>query len=140
MYKESEMEKQTIVDNEFITLWYYPEEKIIHHQFHKKTIYGDALRTTFQKGIDLLKENNARKWLSDDKTNVAFTVDDTNWLMHNWSTRALEAGWKFWALVQPEIELGKMNLEQFTSEYAERGLIVKLFQTPEEGMVWLLSV
>ena len=29
------MSKTTILENESFTLWYYPEQKIIHHKFHK---------------------------------------------------------------------------------------------------------
>ena len=25
-------DRQTILDNEFITMWYYPDKKIIHHE------------------------------------------------------------------------------------------------------------
>ncbi len=29
------MNRTTEIDNEFVTMWYYPDEKIVHHQFHK---------------------------------------------------------------------------------------------------------
>ena len=29
------MSKITILDNEYVTLWYHPDHGIVHHQFHK---------------------------------------------------------------------------------------------------------
>jgi hypothetical protein len=29
------MAKETYLDNEFITIWYYPDKGIVHHEWHK---------------------------------------------------------------------------------------------------------
>ncbi len=130
----------TVVDNEFITLWYHPEDKIVHHRFHKKTIYGEHLRNAFSKGVDLLKENNAKKWLSDDRENIIFTEEDTEWFLKDWFPRAVESGWQFWALVQPQQIIGKINLEQFTNDYSKKGIMIKLFDNLDSAKEWLTCI
>lgn len=131
------MPKQTIIDNEFITMWYYPEEKILHHQFHTRVIFGDYFRDALNKGTELLKNNNACKWLSDDRTNVVFTQEDMIWGMHNWSSRALEAGWKYWAIVKPNHAFGMISFDEFIDYYKPRGLIIELFDDVDKAFEWL---
>ena len=43
------MEKDIIVKNENMTLWYYPDTKIIHHEFHQYT-KGQILRDGLSAG------------------------------------------------------------------------------------------
>ena len=46
------MVTETVIDNEIVTMWYYPDKKIIHHQIHKY-LYGEQLRTTMETGLEL---------------------------------------------------------------------------------------
>jgi hypothetical protein len=131
------MLKQTIIDNEFITMWYHPDEKILHHQFHTRVIFGEYFRGALNKGSELLKENNACKWLSDDRTNVVFTQEDMIWGMHDWSSRALEAGWKYWAIVKPRHAFGMISFDEFIHDYKQKGLIIELFDDVEKAFEWL---
>jgi len=60
------MEKEVVLDNEFITIWYHHDKKIVHHQFHKFTC-GKDLQDGLSEGATILEKNGARKWLSDDR-------------------------------------------------------------------------
>ena len=134
------MNKVTIIDNEFITLWYHPEEKIVHHQFHKRSIFSKFLREALNKGTELLLENSASKWLSDDRNHAVLALEDTAWGYNEWFPKTKKAGWKYWALVQPELLIGKLELERFTSEYAKQGVTVKCFSDVDEAFNWLKSI
>ena len=70
------MPKTTIIDTDYATLWYHSEQKIVHHQFHK-FIYGQEFRQVLEKGLEIFKENDAHKWLSDDRLNSTLTAEDT---------------------------------------------------------------
>ena len=131
------MSKLTIIDNEYITLWYHPEEKIVHHQLHKKSIFSNLFREALNKGTELLLENHACKWLSDDRSHAVFAQEDTAWSYNEWFPKTKNAGWKFWALVQPEMLIGKLEIERFTTEYAKQGLTVKYFSDVDEAFNWL---
>lgn len=128
----------TIVDNEYATLLYHPDKKIVHHQF-KQWVPGKVFREILTKGVETLEKNGGAKWLSDDRGNAAIPPEDAEWATTVWSPRVVKAGWKFWAIVMPEKVLGQMNMRQFISLNAELGVTVRLFSDPIEAMAWLES-
>lgn len=131
------MEKITVLENEFVSLWFHPDEKIVHHQFHKKTIYSEVFREVLLKGTGLINEHGAHKWLSDDRLHVVLAQQDADWSVNDWFPNTLNSGWKYWAIVQPENLIGKMEIDGFTTAYASRGLIVKYFDESSEAFEWL---
>ena len=130
------MSEITIIDNEFVTLWYHPDTKIVHHQFHQ-FLHGDPFRETLNTGTELLKKYGAQKWLSDNRKNTALSKEDTDWGKTDWFPRTVEAGWKYWAIVQPEQVLGKMNMKRLAKTYSEQGVTTEFFSDPDEAMAWL---
>lgn len=67
-----------IVDNEFVTVWVYPDKKIVRHEFHK-FIYGETFRDALTKGAEAFEKHHCVKWLSDDRNNSALLPEDTEW-------------------------------------------------------------
>jgi hypothetical protein len=128
-----------IIDNEFATLVYHEDEKIVHHTFHKP-IGGDDFRDVLNKGTDALKKYGAIKWLSDDRGNSALSDEDTAWSKENWFPRALKAGWQYWALVVPQDVRARMNLKEFVDMYYSQGLHIMVFTAPEEAREWLNDI
>jgi len=133
------MTKNIISDTEYATLWYYPETKIVHHQFHK-FIHGDEFRKVLDRGEEIFKQNGASKWLSDDRKNSTLTTADTEWAQQDWFPRVFAAGWKYWAIVMPDKVVGKMNMKRFIDAYAPQGLTIDIFDNPEAALTWLESV
>ncbi len=133
------MPNTTIIDNDYVTMWHYPEDKIIHHKFHK-FIHGDKFRDVLNKGVEIFEEQNANKWLSDDRENSALPKDDGIWAMTEWSPRVMKAGWKYWAIVMPDKVMGQTNMNQFMKLYIDQGLVVTVFEDPDEALEWLQSV
>ncbi len=129
----------TVIDNEFATLVYHEEMKIVHHTFHK-AISGEEFRAILNAGAGLLQKYGAQKWLSDDRNNSALTPEDTLWSKTDWFPRAFQAGWKYWALVVPPDIAARMNLKEFVDTYYELGLRTMVFVEPEEALEWLESV
>ena len=130
------MEKETVLDNPDITVWYYPDKKIVHHQFHQFAT-GKNLQDGLNKGAETLEKNRANKWLSDDRKNTAIGKEDMEWTKTVWRPRVIEAGWKYWALVLPEKTVGQMAMKRIVQEYADTGVTVRIFSDPEEAMKWL---
>lgn len=130
------MEKETVLENEFITVWYHSDTKIIHHQFHKFA-HGQALRDALSAGAETLKKNGAKKWLSDDRKNTVVNDEDLQWTSTVWRSMVTKAGWKYWAIVLPEKAVGKMNMNRIIADYANTGVTVQLFSDPDDGLKWL---
>lgn len=133
------MEKLTILENSFASLWYHPLERVVHHEFHG-FICGDEFRNVLSKGLEALKQHKATKWLSDDRKNGAVPKLDQQWAKEVWHPAAIAAGWKTWALVAPEAMVGQWNAKRFTEASAAGGLNVRVFKTPTEALEWLSTV
>ncbi len=127
---------RTILENEYATLVYHLQDKIVHHTFHKP-LAGAPFREVLTRGVELFERNGANKWLSDDRGNGALHPDDGKWAMEVWSNRTVAAGWKYWAIVMPDAALGRANMRRFIREYADRGVDVKIFETSQEALEWL---
>ena len=133
------MSVQTIIDTDYATLWYYPESKVVRHKW-KKFIHGDEFRNVLNRGVEIFKEHGANKWLSDDRLNSALPTVDFEWGVTDWFPRVFAAGWKYWALVMPDKVIGQMNMDRAVKTYIEQGLVVKVFEDPEEALAWLETV
>jgi hypothetical protein len=133
------MPEMKILSNEYATLVYYPDTKIVHHTFHQQ-IGGERFREVLNKGAETLEKYKATKWLSDDRKNSALSKEDTEWSKTNWFPRSIKAGWKYWALVVPQDILGQLNMKEFVDSYFEQGLRIMVFSKPEEAKQWLINI
>ncbi len=130
------MSKMIIVENEHVTLWFHPVHKIIHHKFHL-WLRGSKFREALDTGCEMLKKQDARKWLSDDRNNAALAQEDVAWCRNDWFPRSVQAGLKYWAIVLPELTVGKMDLAGFIKGHSDKGVTVQVFTHPEEALKWL---
>ena len=53
------MPKKVLLDNEWVTIWYHTDSKIIHHQFHQY-IYGEKFRESLNVGTEMMKKHGAK--------------------------------------------------------------------------------
>jgi len=132
------LSKITMLETDYATLWYYPEDQIVHHQIHRY-IHGDHLRDVLNKGLDIFAENKVQKWLSDDRNNSALPQADIDWAMENWVSVMKENGWKYWAIVLPDKAVGKVSMERLIESYRAEGIEVDIFESPDEAYQWLQS-
>jgi hypothetical protein len=127
-----------VIENEFVTLEYLPKEKIVRHKYHKY-LYGHIFRSALDRGVDLLIEHQAHKWLSDNRAVKAHAQDDFEWVNSVWLPRAISAGWTSWALIQPHDVIAQMNMRRFQKSFSDQGVTARIFPSPEEGLAWLIS-
>ncbi len=132
------MTRQVAIDNDTVVLWYDPDKKIVGHKI-KKFIYGEAFQKFLLSGTELMRKNKAHKWLSDDRSSPVLRKEDTDWSTANWFPKTVEAGWKYWAIVQSVQPIGAINLEQLAATFAKAGVIAKFFTDPVEAEKWLDS-
>ena len=72
-----------ILDNEYATLWYHSDSRIVHHEI-KQFISGQPLRSLLDEGFKALVRHRATKWLSDDRNCSTMLVDDEIWAKDVW--------------------------------------------------------
>ena len=133
------MSAEIIYDSPYATLWYHPESKIVHHKFHK-SIYDQDYRDFFLLGTQTLKEHSAQKWLSDDQTNTLSGKEEMIWGKEIWFPKTVEAGWKYWAIVQPKNVIGQINMRKLVKEFSAQGIETRFFISIDEAMKWLESL
>jgi hypothetical protein len=134
--RESFHERQLIVQNEHITLWYYPELKIIHHQMMEPPT-SQEFRELLQKGAETLERFRATKWMSDDRGNTLLKPDDEAWAQKEWLPRVLRAGFKFWAIVLPAAAIGKLNMQRLANDHLRYGISTRIEAMPGPAFEWL---
>jgi hypothetical protein len=132
------MSKITILDTPQVTLWYHPEEKIVHHYVHK-FLYGEEFQAFILKVIELMKTHHATKWLSNDEGNTVLRKEDMDWGQTNWFPQTVAAGWKYWAIVQPKAAIAKMNMKNMVKQYSQAGIIAQFFSSEDEAWNWLVA-
>lgn len=132
------MSKELYFENEHVTIWYHPESNIVHHKFHSFT-HGEDLKELLNIGLELFKRKGSQKWLSDDSNNPIMKQEDLDWSKSVWRPAVIAAGWKYWAIVNPEQVAGQMLLKKLVKEYADTGVTVQFFKDADEALKWLES-
>ena len=130
------MQREMVMTGDAMSMWFYPSQGIVHHEFHTY-MFGEPLRTGLMQGADLLRDRGASKWLSDDRKNSALHPDDVEWAKTVWFPTALQNGWKHWAVVWPQKVVGQMNMKDFMDTYRALGINAEAFADPTEAMLWL---
>ena len=132
------MERETILSDDFVTLYYYPGKGVVYHILHKYK-YGEPFRKFLMTGVETLRKNKGTKWLSDDRSYATLTKEDLEWGPAVFAPAAIKAGWKYWAIVMPEKVVGRMAMAHVVELYGKLGVTVQIVESPEEGMAWLDS-
>jgi hypothetical protein len=127
-----------ILETPQITVWYYADSKIVHHQMHQYT-HGKDFRDALMAGVEAMRKYGAKKWLSDDRKTPLLDPDDQAWAREVWQPAVVAAGWKYWAIVEPERALARIRLEERAERYSKLGVTVKVFHDPDEALRWLKS-
>jgi len=127
-----------IMDDVNISMWYYPESKILHHQIHQ-FFFGKPFRDALNKGVEVFQKYGAQKWLSDARETTALSKEDLEWAEKDWFPRVAQLGWRYWAIVRPEKGVGQLTLKRLAEAYNSRGITTQLFSSPDDAKKWLES-
>ncbi len=128
-----------ILDNNQVTLKYEKENDLLH-DVYKADITFETIQTSLNKGLDLIKAHDIHKWLTDTRAIGGFGKDGAAWVINEWAPGAVEAGWKYWALVVPESMEGRAAMMQFMGTFAEKGVNVRVFTSEPPAREWLADL
>ena len=130
---------QVVLSSDYATLWQYPQHKIVRHKFHK-FIHGQEFRNVLEKSLELFQKYGANKRLSDDRKNSALPTEDMLWSREVLLPQAFAAGWRYWAIIMPDKVAGQMNMNRILKHMIDKGMVVQVFDDPDEAMRWLEAV
>jgi len=126
----------TIVKNDYITVEYWDDKKIIYHVIHQP-IDGETFKAALNAGTEALAKYSVDKWLSDDRKNGPLAPENLDWALNDWSPRTIAAGWRFWANVVPQELAAAGTLIPVIDHYFEIGLRMMVFSDVEKAIEWL---
>jgi hypothetical protein len=132
------MSAVTVIDDEYMGLWYRPETGIVHHQIKGYLLPG-GFRKLLSASAELLETHRAAKYVSDDRSNVVVDPEDIKWADENWYPRVTKAGLKHWALVLPSTVVGTLQAKSILETRRRQGLDVEGFGRLEDALAWLQS-
>lgn len=129
----------TILDNEYVTLMYEDDHALLYDRY---TVNIDlaTIQSSLDAGLEKINETGANKWLTNTHAIGGFSEDVAQWVLEDWGPRAIEAGWKYWALVVPEEMEGRLAMVQFVSAFNEMGVLVRVYTAEDEAREWVLGV
>jgi len=133
------MARQILMENEYMTLAYLDDKRIIHHTIHKP-VGGQPLRDVLNMGTATLAEKKACKWLSDDRKNGPLSEEDREWGFNDWNRRTIDAGWKYWALGVPQAVVDAGTMIPTMEALFKMGLRMMVFADLDEAFEWLDSM
>lgn len=125
-----------ILENEYVSLWYYPDHRIVHHQMHQMPD-SKAFRELLTCGADIVERHRVPKWLSDDRQNTLLREQDEEWADREWLPRVVRGGFKYWAILLPAAAVGKLNMRRLAAQHAAHGITSAVLGTPEAAFQWL---
>ena len=130
------MSEVVLVDNEFITVKYLDDKKIIYHTIHKP-FPDQVLKDALNAGTDALIEFGACKWLSDDRKSGPISPELMEYGREEWHPRTIAAGWKYWANVVPEELVAAGSLTPVIENLYNLGLRMMVFTDLDSAFQWL---
>src|SRR4051812_19236487 len=94
------------------------------------------MQVALEKGLELLQQKKATKWLGDTSNLAPFGHDTSNWIVHDWIPRAKTAGLKSIAYVIPKSALTRMSLG---NGVPTTNMDSAFFDNQDAAKQWLLS-
>lgn len=125
-------------DSDHLTIeWDEQHECVIMNW--KGFVGGDKFRDGLLKGLDLLIEKKASRWLAILTKMGSLLKEDQEWSNKEWFPRAFEAGVKKIAIVIPQKVLAQMSVNAIMQKVARTELVSKHFNSIEEAKKWLVQ-
>jgi hypothetical protein len=133
--------KLTVYSTPFITVDYYPEDKLVYHTIHKPMGMDELvmLQEALTAGADTLIKHGGTKWLSDDSRNGPTPIEILEWGNIHWSPRLIKNGWKYWATVVPDELHAAATMAPIIDELFTRGIRMNVFTDVQKALDWLNS-
>lgn len=105
----------------------------------KKFVKGDDFRAGLDKGLELVREKRAKRWLADLRQIGVVAQEDQDWSNQDWFPRAVRAGLTHMAIVYPENIVARWSVERIITRVEGTDLVIHYFDNVEKARFWLIS-
>ncbi len=98
---------------------------------------GEDFRSGFNRGIELLQQRRASRWLADCRLQGPITQADQQWMNQDWHPRAVAAGMRWVALVSPQSAVARLSVKSIVTKINNVDLVLHVFADMESARDWL---
>jgi hypothetical protein len=127
---------QIFTDNN-LDIYHYPEQKIMHYYWKKRTL-GEDYRRLFLKGLTLSDSYPTQYFLSDICNQGIVGTEDRKWFESVAIPGAIERGLKRAAVIFDGNAFKIYYLNLLLQTFAKKGVPMKFFKDKDEAVNWLL--
>ena len=132
-------------ENEFVTLYWNPRLRAVGTWFRPAPL-GEGWRGTetiklaLEKGLDLIREHKATRWIADTRDMPVMPPEAQAWCTEDWWPRALEAGFRWLAILLPNSIIAKLAIDEAIAASVEhQESESRYFGSADAAKAWLLS-
>ena len=133
---------EVVVELPHLRIFWDEELRAVHLVWLEPT-GGAPLREGLNRGLEVLREQGAQRWLADLKWLGVMTKSDEVWVNEDWFSRAIESGMRWLAVVNPESSLSTVSVREImesakTKERVKSDLVqAHSFETLVDARAWL---
>ena len=103
----------------------------------KKFVQGEDFRSGLNKGLNLIMEKKAYRWLADLRNMQVLSIADQAWSNENWFPRAVSGGIRRMAIIYPSSALAKVGVKNIMNKVGEINIETAYFDSVEDAKAWL---
>jgi len=138
------MNKESLIDDDDVSLWLYPKERILHHTI-KRPVDGKVFRNLLLRGLYEVDQGRANKWLADDREAGLLSADDAAWVREFFRERAMQTNWNYFAILLPKNPRARVNIQRMVSApEVDDGYLKRdrfgVFEDLQEALNWLSDI
>lgn len=102
-------------------------------------VRGEPMRDGLEKGLALIIEKKARRWLVDSRQLGAIEPADVKWVNDHWIPQAVDAGISWMAFVLAKKVVMAMTMKSFMARINQRELATAYFDDVAAAQSWLTA-
>lgn len=103
----------------------------------KTHIHNTEYREALNKGIECLAAKKYRNWLASTTSLVVINSEDQQWIKNEWIPKAISAGLRYFAAMQPLSNTGKSVLAKMVKDVSTALVTYKLIEDEKSAIDWL---
>lgn len=130
---------ENVFSSDLISIEYDAEINVVVMNWKPTYVKTDLYREALNKGLALVQEKGADKWLANLKQMKLISREDENWANDIWFPKALKSSIKWMATVVSDDVFNKIAVQKIMSKDQLTGLNIAKFNSKEDAIEWLKS-
>ncbi|TGL63296.1 methyl-accepting chemotaxis protein [Leptospira sarikeiensis] len=116
---------------------YYMKKNELVEVVWTENFSDEKYKEMLNKGLELVKEMNASKWMADTSDMGVTSPEAQTWVNENWFPRAINSSLRKIAIVIPQSVLAELAMDN--SSLKAGNIELRNLPSREEGMKWLIA-